>query len=256
MGKIVEVNHISVYYGNTLALKNVNLEVEEGEFLGIMGPNGGGKSTLLKAMLGIVKPVDGKITFFGQESNALKRIGYVPQFSTIDRRFPITVREVVLAGHMRAGFHPFFQYNQEDREDAMKQLERVGMVELADRSIQALSGGEFQKMLIARALAVHPDLLLLDEPTASVDAVSRQQIYELLGNLNKEMTIIMVTHDMMAVSSNISKLACLNETLVYHGEPELSEGIVNQMYGCPVELVAHGVPHRVLKEHEGGHCKC
>ncbi len=256
MGKVIKIENLSVYYGNTPALRNVYLEVEEGEFLGIMGPNGGGKSTLLKAMLGLVAPTQGSIVFNERESGEQRRIGYVPQFTSIDRHFPITVKEVVLAGHMKTKLQPFFQYSTVDKEDTMAQLERVGIAELADRPILALSGGEFQKMLIARALAVHPGLLLLDEPTASVDAMSRQQIYQLLGELNKEMTIIMVTHDMLAVSSNIDKLACLNETLVYHGEPQLSEKVVNQLYGCPVDLVAHGVPHRVLKEHEGGHCEC
>ena len=256
MGKVIKIENLSVYYGNTPALRNVYLEVEEGEFLGIMGPNGGGKSTLLKAMLGLVAPTQGSIVFNERESGKHGKIGYVPQFTSIDRHFPITVKEVVLAGHMKTKLQPFFQYSTVDKEDTMAQLERVGIAELADRPILALSGGEFQKMLIARALAVHPGLLLLDEPTASVDAMSRQQIYQLLGELNKEMTIIMVTHDMLAVSSNIDKLACLNETLVYHGEPQLSEKVVNQLYGCPVDLVAHGVPHRVLKEHEGGHCEC
>ena len=256
MGKVIKIENLSVYYGNTPALRNVYLEVEEGEFLGIMGPNGGGKSTLLKAMLGLVAPTQGSIVFNERRSGEQGRIGYVPQFTSIDRHFPITVKEVVLAGHMKTKLQPFFQYSTVDKEDTMAQLERVGIAELADRPILALSGGEFQKMLIARALAVHPGLLLLDEPTASVDAMSRQQIYQLLGELNKEMTIIMVTHDMLAVSSNIDKLACLNETLVYHGEPQLSEKVVNQLYGCPVDLVAHGVPHRVLKEHEGGHCEC
>ena len=191
MGKVIKIENLSVYYGNTPALRNVYLEVEEGEFLGIMGPNGGGKSTLLKAMLGLVAPTQGSIVFNERESGEQRRIGYVPQFTSIDRHFPITVKEVVLAGHMKTKLQPFFQYSTVDKEDTMAQLERVGIAELADRPILALSGGEFQKMLIARALAVHPGLLLLDEPTASVDAMSRQQIYQLLGELNKEMTIIM-----------------------------------------------------------------
>lgn len=256
MNNMLEIENLCVNYGNTPALQNVDLVVEEGEFLGIMGPNGGGKSTLLKAMLGLIKPSEGTIRFTTGADGKQKRIGYVPQFAVIDRRFPITVKEVVLSGHISPGLHPFFKYSKEDERDTIMQLERVGMADLADRHIMALSGGEFQKMLIARALAVQPELLLLDEPTASVDAMSREQIYRLLGELNREITIIMVTHDMMAVSSNINKLACLNEKLVYHGEPELNESVVNKLYGCPVELVAHGVPHRVLKEHEGGHCEC
>jgi len=131
-------------------------------------------------------------------------------------------------------------------------VERVGIGSLANRQIAKLSGGEFQKMLIARALAVNPRLLLLDEPTASVDAVSRDQIYGLLAELNQNMTIILVTHDLLAISSQVHRLACLNGRLVYHGEPELTGNIVNNLYGCPVDLIAHGVPHRVLKEHGEG----
>ena len=128
-------------------------------------------------------------------------------------------------------------------------LEKVGITDLANRQISELSGGEFQKMLIARALATNPKLLLLDEPTASVDAASRDQIYGLLAELNKNMTIILVTHDLLAVSSQVTRLACLNGQLVYHGEPELTEKVVNNLYGCPVDLIAHGVPHRVLRDH-------
>ncbi|HEX3023430.1 MAG TPA: ATP-binding cassette domain-containing protein, partial [Lachnospiraceae bacterium] len=137
---------------------------------------------------------------------------------------------------------------------AMELLDKVGIVDLANRQIAGLSGGEFQKMLIARALAVRPRLLLLDEPTASVDAIARAQIYDLLDTLNKDMTIVIVTHDLMVISSKVKKLACLNGTLVYHGEPELNDHVVNKLYGCPVDLIAHGVPHRVLKEHGGKGC--
>ena len=169
-----------------------------------------------------------------------------------DKKFPISMLEVVLTGRLKQGLSPFFKYTKEDKEKAHELLERVGIAELANRQISELSGGEFQKMLIARALAVSPRLLLLDEPTASVDASSRDQIYNLLAELNQDMTIILVTHDLMAISSQVKRLACLNGHLVYHGEPELNESIMNTLYGCPVDLIAHGVPHRVLKEHEGG----
>jgi len=170
----------------------------------------------------------------------------------MDRQFPITLREVVLTGRLKQGISPFFTYTKKDKEIAVELLEKVGIADLADRQIAQLSGGEFQKMLIARALAVNPRLLLLDEPTASVDACSRDQIFELLSELNKNMTIILVTHDLFAISSQVRSLACLNVRLVYHGEPELNERIVHSLYGCPVDLIAHGVPHRVLKAHEGG----
>jgi len=251
----VTIENLSVYYGNTPALTDVNLTVDQGEYLGIIGPNGGGKSTLLKAMLGLVRPTAGSVKIFGSDPGDLGgRIGYVPQFSGLDKRFPITLLDVVLTGRLKPGFAPFFRYSALDKAAAVSLIEQVGLEALAKRRISDLSGGEFQKMLIARALAAEPELLLLDEPTASVDAASREQIYTLLAALNQKMTIILVTHDLLAVSSQVKRLACLNGTLVYHGEPELGEEMVNHLYGCQVDLIAHGVPHRVLKQHaEGGH---
>jgi len=250
----VRIRDLSVVFGQRPVLEDIGLEVAEGDYLGIIGPNGGGKSTLLKAILGLIEPASGTVAVFGEAPKKNKGvIGYVPQFADMDRHFPITLREVVLTGRLKQGMAPFFRFSREDKEIVGNLLEKVGLAELADRQIYQLSGGEFQKMLIARALAVHPRLLLLDEPTASVDAASRDQIFSLLAELNQSMTIILVTHDLLAVSSEVRSLACLNGRLVYHGEPELNERIVNSLYGCPVDLVAHGVPHRVLKTHvEGG----
>ncbi|NLN04760.1 MAG: ABC transporter ATP-binding protein [Clostridiaceae bacterium] len=255
---LVEVKDLTVYYGNTKALSNVNLEVEEGEYLGIIGPNGGGKTTLLKCIAGLLKYKTGTIRIRDRENT---KIGYVPQFTNLDKSFPITLEEVVLSGMINPKLKPFYRYTQKEKDRAYELLEKVGISNLAKRQISELSGGEFQKMLIARALAQEPKLLLLDEPTASVDAKSRSQIYKLLGMLNEEMTIILVTHDLMAISSEVRSLACLNNTLVYHGEPEMNDTILTQMYGCPVDLIAHGIPHRVLRHHhngaqEGGEEKC
>lgn len=247
----IHIENLSVYYGQTPAVAGVCLDVSEGEYLGIIGPNGSGKSTLLKAVLGLVPISSGTVKIFG--NNIEKKstlIGYVPQFSDLDKRFPITLLEVVLTGCLKQGVSLFYRYTTKDKETAHDLLEKVGIARLAKRQISELSGGEFQKMLIARALAVNPKLLLLDEPTASVDAMSRDQIYGLLAELNKSMTIVLVTHDLLAVSSQVHRLACLNGRLVYHGEPELNESIVKNLYGCPVDLIAHGLPHRVLKEHE------
>jgi zinc transport system ATP-binding protein len=231
------------------AIRNICLDVAEGEYLGIIGPNGGGKSTLLKAMLGLVPATSGAVEIYGKKPNSVRgAAGYVPQFSAVDKRFPITLMEVVLTGRIPQGLSPA-SASPGGREAAGALMERVGIAHLAGRRISDLSGGEFQKMLIARALASNPRLLLLDEPTASVDASSRDQIYALLKELNRKMTIILVTHDMMAISSYVEQIACLNETLVYHGAPQLTDQVVNKLYGCPVELIAHGVPHRVLGEH-------
>ncbi|NLW65398.1 MAG: ABC transporter ATP-binding protein [Clostridiales bacterium] len=247
----IQIENLSVNYRHTRALQNVCLNVPEGEFLGIIGPNGGGKSTLLKAILGLVPPASGKIEIFGEERKKNQAvIGYVPQFSTVDRTFPISAQEVVLTAFLKGPLHPFFRYKEEHRRAASAALERVGIENLASRQISELSGGEFQRLLIVRALATEPKILLLDEPTASVDPASREHIYELLTEINKSVTIVMVTHDLMAIASEVTSIACLNQTLVYHGGPQLDEKTVNAMYGCPVDLIAHGVPHRVLGRHD------
>ncbi|HBL84527.1 MAG: ABC transporter [Clostridiales bacterium GWF2_38_85] len=248
----LHIDNLSVYYGQTLAIEGVCLDVRDHEYLGIIGPNGGGKSTLLKAILGLIPITGGKIQIYGKEGGSTEVIGYVPQFSSVDKKFPITLFEVVLTGRLKKGLSPFYRYSEKDKQITNELLKRVGISHLAKRQISQLSGGEFQRMLIARALAINPKILLLDEPTASVDASSREQIYSLLSELNKDMTIILVTHDLLAISSQVHSLACLNERLVYHGEPEINQHIVNHLYGCPVDLIAHGVPHRVLHEHEEG----
>ena len=253
METALHIDNVSVYYGDEVALSNVYLDVAHGEMLGIIGPNGGDKSTLLKAILGLTPITTGSIQIYGQEPGKNKAaVGFVPQFATMDKRFPISAIEVVLTGRTKPGLSLFMRYSEEDKESAHAQLKRVGIEHLANRQISELSGGEFQRLLIARALAVNPKLLLLDEPTASVDASSRNQIYQLLREINADMTIVLVTHDLLAISSEVRKLACLNGKLVYHGEPQLNETIVNELYGCPVDLIAHGVPHRVLKAHEEG----
>ncbi|NLO41700.1 MAG: ABC transporter ATP-binding protein [Bacteroidales bacterium] len=248
--KAIHIENLNVYYGQTPAITNVCLDVSEGEYLGIIGPNGGGKSTLLKAVLGLIPISSGTITLYGKSPIRNRTcIGYVPQFALLNRKFPISLFEVVLTGRLKQGLTPFFRFSEKDKESAYALLEKVGIADLANRQVSNLSGGEFQRMLIARALASNPKLLLLDEPTSSVDAFSREQIYSLLAELNKSITIVLVTHDLFAVSSQVHRLACLNRHLVYHGEPELTEKVVSNLYGCPVDLIAHGVPHRVLRDH-------
>jgi zinc transport system ATP-binding protein len=249
----IHVEKLSVQYDNNIALRGVDLDVPEKDYIGIIGPNGGGKSTLLKSIMGLVKPDEGTIKIFGRSPKVSRHlIGYVPQHAEFDRNFPMSVLEVVLTGMLERGIRPFRKFTESEKERAYDLLSKVGINELAKNHISALSGGEFQKMLIARALASEPKILLLDEPTASVDASSRANIYDLLEEINKDATIVLVTHDLLAISSRVKRLACLNENLIYHGEPELNDETVRNLYGCPVDLIAHGVPHRVLKEHNGG----
>lgn len=249
----IEIKDLTIYYDNVLALEDVEFQVKKGEFLTIIGPNGGGKSTLLKAMLGLIQPSQGRVNICGQPAHrAQGTIGYIPQFSKFDKRFPISVMEVVLMGRLnsRSGF--FHRFRQEDRDVAYRVLERLKLAHLKDRQIGQLSGGQLQRVLLARALAGDPEILMLDEPTASVDPESKTMIYELLKELNQEKTIVLVTHDTNVVSAYAESIACLNQTLHYHGDPELSNDVIEKMYGCPVDVIAHGVPHRVLAPHEEG----
>lgn len=253
--RIIRVEHLTVRYGSFTALSDVTFDVMQGEYIGVIGPNGGGKTTLLRALLGLTPTAGGNIRICGKDPGKTGTdVGYVPQFSTVEKGFPATVREIVLAGRLTRGPLWFHRYSRADRDAADAALNQVGIEELGSRLIGGLSGGEFQKMLIARALAENPRVLLLDEPTASVDAKARRQIYDLLAKLNRRMTILLVTHDMMAISSQVHRLACLNGRLVYHGEPELDRETVDRLYGCPVDLIAHGVPHRVLKTHGEDGC--
>ena len=248
--EILRLENISVSYGPHIVLQDINLTVEEHDFLGIIGPNGGGKSTLLKVILGLVKPYSGLVRVLGdapEKSRSL--IGYVPQTSNYDRDFPVSVQDVVMMGRYgRAGL--FRYYNAKDRAVVLQALQEVGMLEHASTQIGQLSGGQQQRVLIARALAAEPRLLLLDEPTASIDTAMQTELYELLERLKKQMTVIMISHDIGAVSVFVDKIACLNQRLFYHGSREISPEILEATYKCPVQLIAHGsVPHRVLSEH-------
>jgi zinc transport system ATP-binding protein len=247
---ILELNDISVNYGEVTALEDVSLSVSEHDFLGIIGPNGGGKSTLLKVVLGLIRPQRGVVSVFGQSpQQARSRVGYVSQRSVFDRDFPASVWDVVLMGrYSRAGI--VRRYDGRDRAEAETALTRVGMLEHRGKQIGRLSGGQQQRVFVARALVAEPELLLLDEPTASIDSTMQSEFYELLEELKDTLTIVMVSHDIGAVSVHVDKIACLNRRMYYHGSKEITPDILEATYQCPVQLIAHGpVPHRVLKEH-------
>ncbi|RKD29559.1 metal ABC transporter ATP-binding protein [Thermohalobacter berrensis] len=241
----VEVKNVSVHYGNVCALNGVNLKIKKGDFLGIIGPNGGGKTTLLKVILGLTKPSSGKVI----KKNGTT-ISYVPQFSSFSRGFPIKVLDVILMGRLKKGINFFHRYSKEDIEKADYIMEKLQISKFRDRQIGQLSGGQLQKVLIARALAVEPNILLLDEPTASLDTNSKTEIYQLLKSINKDVTVVLVSHDIGTISSYVKSIACINQSLFYHGKTELSRESIEKTYGCPIDLVAHGFPHRVLRKHE------
>ena len=246
---VVKLEDIWVYYDGVPALEAVSLSIKQEDFLGIIGPNGGGKTTLLKVILGLIKPNRGRVSVLGNPPERMRKfIGYVPQYSLFDHEFPISVWDVVLTG--RCGQRGVFKrYSSEDKQLALHALETVEMSNFKDRQIGRLSGGEQQRAFIARALAAEPKLLLLDEPIASVDTPMQIGFYELLERLKRQMAIVMVSHDIGAVSIYVDKIACLNHQLFYHNSKEISPADLEATYKCPIELIAHGVPHRVLKKH-------
>ncbi len=247
--EIVRLEDVSVRYDGIVVLEDINLSVYEDDFLGIIGPNGGGKTTLLKTILGLVKPSQGRVSVLGNPPNKARRLmGYVPQYNLFDRDFPLSALEVVLMGRYgQVGL--FKRYSREDKKLALNALAEVGMLELKHRQIGSLSGGEQQRIFIARALVAHPQILLLDEPTASIDTPMQAGLYELLSELKRRMAIVLVSHDISAVSIYVDKIACLNRRLFYHGDKELEARELEEAYQCPVDMIAHGVPHRVLREH-------
>ena len=248
--RIASLERVWANYGGVAALEDVNLAIKKNEFLGILGPNGGGKTTLLKVILGLVKPEKGTVKLFGKTpEQGRKDAGYVPQYTNFDKNFPISVFEVALMGRLekRGLLKGYSKADLQKTEDALK---TVGMLELGNRQISQLSGGQLQRVLVARALASQPKLLLLDEPMNSIDQATQKSFYDLLGKLKKKMSIVIVTHDITAISIHVNRIACLNQKLYYHGS--LGKGIkqLEKTYQCPIELIAHGVPHRVLRRHD------
>ncbi|MBN1390497.1 MAG: ABC transporter ATP-binding protein [Candidatus Thermoplasmatota archaeon] len=248
----LKIENLSAGYDGEMIIKDIDLKVEHGDFFGLIGPNGGGKSTLLKAILGLIQPAKGSIRVYGFDpSRGRKFVGYVPQYSSFDKDFPITVQNVVMMGRRRSkGVRPW--YSGRDLEVVKDSLSKVDMQEHIDRHINALSGGQKQRVFIARALASEPRMLLLDEPTASVDATIEESIYKLLTELNKDMTIILVTHDIGIISSHVGTVACLNRHLFTNNDQNITADMLERAYQCPVDLIAHGVPHRVLPPHDHG----
>lgn len=241
---LVKLEQVTTGYLSEPVLKTVDLEVYPEDFIGVIGPNGGGKTTLVKAMLGLIPLFSGKVAFpLGKP-----RTGYLPQVSQIDKSFPITVREVVSSG-LKAGNAWFPHLTKKQREQVNRMLDEAGISNLAGKPIGELSGGQLQKALLSRALINKPQLLILDEPNTFVDKYFEEDLYRWLKELNREMAIMLISHDIGTISPIIKTIACVNGTLHYHPSNQISEEVL-KVYNCPVDIIAHGpVPHRVLKEH-------
>jgi len=248
----IRLEDVWVQYDGITVLESIDLSVRSDDFIGVIGPNGGGKTTLLKVVLGLIPPTRGRVTVLGASpQEARGEVGYVPQHSELDYAFPISVWEVAMMGRLgRRG--PFRRYTDEDRWAVEEALRQVDMFEHRERPIGRLSGGEQQRVYVARALAGDPKILLLDEPTASVDTRVVGSIYEVLQEVNRRAAIVLVSHDIGVVSSYVKTIACLNRRLIYHHSREITPEMLEAAYRCPVDLIAHGLPHRVLdlQEHE------
>ncbi len=253
MNKLIEIQNLFVGYENKPnVLKNVNLTVYDDDFLGIIGPNGGGKTTLVKAILGLIKPTEGTITFFenGEKVNSLN-IGYLPQVNQIDKKFPITVFDVILSGLTPKG-KIFKRYSPEDKQKVRHVAEQMGVGNLLSRPIGELSGGQLQRVLLGRAIVDNPKLIILDEPNSYVDKLFETNFYRLLADINKKIAVILVSHDIGTIISMVKNIACVNGDLHYHAGTEISSEWLQKAYdSCPIEILGHGsLPHRVLMQHD------
>lgn len=247
MKPIIELKKLSAGYDGKQVLHDVDLTVYDRDFLGIIGPNGGGKTTLIKCILGLLKPMSGEIVFHAEPS-----LGYLPQYSSLDRKFPVSVEEVILSG-LNARKSLVSRFTADEREKARQVVARMGLEGLERRHIGSLSGGQLQRALLGRAVISSPTALILDEPSTYIDKRFEARLYELLAEINRECAIILVSHDIGTVLRQVKSIACVNGTLDYHPDTGITTEWLERNFHCPIELLGHGaIPHRILGEHAGG----
>lgn len=236
---IVVIEGLTFSYDGSPVLQDVNLSINENDFVWIVGPNGGGKTTLLRLIIGLLQPKTGRIRVFGKPPDeARSRIGYMPQQAQLDPRFPVSVLDVVLMGRLGNG-RKFGPFRSGDRQIAEKALGEVGILDLRDKPFSSLSGGQQRRLLIARALAGEPDLLILDEPTANLDLLVEKELYELLRRLNEGLTIVMVSHDPAFVSEHVKRVVCVKQRVTEHPTCEIDGDFIGELYGGEMRLVRH-----------------
>ncbi len=247
MAHLFTIQSLNAGYDGKVVLNDVSLEVESDDFIGIIGPNGGGKTTLLRVILGLIKPYSGKVNY-SDGNLKINEIGYLPQVAQGDTLFPVTVEDVVLSGLM-INKSLFGRMSSDDRKRASAVIEELGLSRLTGAALNELSGGQLQRVYLARAIIGSPRLLLLDEPATYVDPSFEADFYEKLRILNDKMAIMMVSHDVGTISAYVKSFACVNGTIHYHPHDKITEEDLRS-YGCPIQLVTHGdVPHVVLKKH-------
>ena len=247
---IIKIENLSAGYDRKTVLHDINLEISEKDFLGIIGPNGGGKTTLMKVILGLLKPSEGKITFYDNEMPVEQlEIGYLPQYNSIDKKFPISVYEVILSGLNRQK-SLFSRFTKEHHERVKETISMMGLEGMENKPIGQLSGGQMQRALLGRAIVSNPKAIILDEPNTYIDKCFEARLYSLLEEINKQRAVILVSHDIGSVLQTVKSIACVNGTLDYHPQSEVSVEWIEEKLQCPIELLGHGeLPHRVLKKH-------
>ncbi len=246
MEDLITLENIDAGYNGVKIIENISLSVKENDFLGIIGPNGGGKSTLIKVILGLIKPYKGKLKI-----RKGSKFGYLPQFTSADRKFPISVQETVVSG-LLSNKRLFRSFAKKDLENAELLMKKLEIFDMRKEPVGELSGGQMQRAFLCRAMVSNPDILVLDEPNSFVDKGTSSDIYKILLELNSKMAILMVSHDTGVISSYVKNIACVNKTLHYHPGSDITSQMLDK-YSCPVELIMHGpLPHRVLRTHQNG----
>lgn len=259
MNKVLKIANLCAGYGkDNQVLNGVNLTVYENDFLGIIGPNGGGKTTLLKSVMGLVEPFSGQITFYknGQPTDKVN-IGYMPQINQVDKKFPISVREVISSG-LTQPRGLFGRYSSRQKKKVVDVAQQMGLQDFLSRPIGQLSGGQLQRVLLGRSIVDEPDILILDEPNSYVDKKFESDFYKILLEINKNTAIILVSHDIGSVVSLVKNIACVNEGLHYHEGTNISSEWLEKAYSYPIDIIGHspvnGLPMRLLHNHEN--CSC
>jgi zinc transport system ATP-binding protein len=248
MAALIDIHSLSAGYGSKIVLRDIDFSITENDFIGVIGPNGGGKTTLLKVILGLLKPFGGSI-IFNEELIKRNKIGYLPQMSAGDITFPVTVMDVVLSGLM-INKSSFARITSDDKRIAESIINELGLHEIKKSTLNELSGGQLQRVFLGRAIIGSPALLLLDEPDNFVDSNFESDFYQKLHDLNDRMAILMVSHDVGTISSHVKSFACVNRKLHYHPSPEITSEQLSA-YDCPIQLVSHGrIPHTVLEKHD------
>lgn len=255
MNKILDISNLSAGYDrNPKVIKNISFSVYQKDFLGIIGPNGGGKTTLLRTIMRLISPTEGEIYFYNDKGKSVPKIniGYLPQLNKIDQKFPITVFDVILSGLSTVNRFSIFSFSAKYRKRVYDVAEQMGVEDLLQRPIGELSGGQLQRVLLGRSIIDNPALLILDEPISYVDKLFETNFYKILNEINNRMAIILVSHDIGTILSMVENVLCVNESAHYHCGTEISQEWLDEAYdSCPFEIVGHGdVPHRVLRKHD------